>query len=135
VPLLGIVMAYFIDSFSINTGLDSFYTYSGNGYVYPGTLRALANCACVLLCAGGLYALSGRIAHVKPLHNALMHLSKWNTPYYAVHPFFYGFFSSVALYAPFSAAVCLVMTPVNWALCYITLRLWNLYKSRRKGKP
>lgn len=133
-PLCGIVIAYFVYSLAINTGLDDFYTYSGSGYVYPGTLRALANCSCVLLCSGGLYALKDRIASVKPLHSALMHLSKWNTPYYAVHPFFYGFFSSLVLYAPYSAAACLAMTPVNWALCYITLRIWNRYKTRRKGK-
>lgn len=132
-PLCGVVIAYFVYSLSGSTGLDEFYAYSGDGYVLPGTLRALANCSCVLLCAGGLYLLKDRIARVKPLHHALMHLSKWNTPYYAVHPFFYSFFTSIVLYAPYSAAACLVMTPVNWALCYITLRLWNRIKTRRKS--
>ena len=134
VPLCIIVFAYFAYSFASIRELDAFYSYSGIGYVYPGTLRALANCSCVLLCAGGLYALKDRIAGVKPLHSALMHLSRWNTPYYAIHPFFYGFFSSAALYAPYSAAACLAMTPVNWALCYITLRILNGYKTRRQGK-
>ena len=133
-PLIGIVAIYFVYSFSITSGFDDFYAYSGSGYVYPGTLRALANCSCVLLCAGVLYALRDRIASVKPLHSALMHLSRWNTPYYAVHPFFYGFFSSLVLYAPYSAAACLAMTPVNWALCYITLRIYTARKARRKGR-
>lgn len=132
-PLLSVVIVYFIYSLSINTGLDTFYTYSGSGYVYPGTLRALANCSCVLLAAGSLYALKDRIGSIKPLHSALLHLSRWNTPYYAVHPFFYGLFTSLALYAPYSAAACLLLTPINWALCYLTLRLWNVYKSRRNS--
>ena len=47
---------YFIHAFRINDSLDSLYSYSGSGYIYPGTLRALANCASVLLMAGALYA-------------------------------------------------------------------------------
>jgi len=128
-PLCGIVIIYFIHSFSANKGFDAFYSYSDVGYVYPSTLRALANCACVLLAAGWLYGIKDWIAGVKPLHNALLHLSRWTTPYYAVHPFFYSFFISLALYVPFSATACLVMTPVNWALCYLTLRVYYAHKS------
>lgn len=119
------VIAHFVRAFIITDGLDALFIYSSNGYVYPDTLRTLANCGSVVLMAGALYALSGKIAKTKPLYNALIHFSKMTTPYYAVHPFFYQLISSFALYAPFSAMACVGMTFVVWALSFFTLRVWE----------
>lgn len=131
-PAVLIVIAYFVYAIRINGSLDALFIYISDEYVFPGTLRALANCFSVLLMAGALYALSPRIANCKPLHGALMHFNKMTTPYYAVHPFFYGFFSSLALYTPFSAIACVGMAFVGWALSFLTLIAWN--KIRRIGK-
>jgi len=131
-PLTGIIAAYLISSFSINSGLEEWYSYARSGYVYPSTLKALANCACVLLASAALYALRKYIAGIKPLHNALTHLSRWNTPYYAVHPFYYSLLSALLLLAPLSASACVLLTPVNWLLCYITLWVYNKIRSRYK---
>ncbi len=137
-PLGGIVIIYLIYSFSVNSGLDEWYAYARNGYVYPGTLKALANCACVLLAAAAMYAVRNQIVKLRPLHNALLHFSKWNTPYYAVHPFYYSLLSALVLLAPLSASVCWLLTPVNWLLCYVTIcvynRIINRYKTGRSHK-
>lgn len=134
-PLVGIIAVYLIYSFSVNSGFDEWYSYARSGYVYPSTLKALANCACVLLASAAMYAMRNLIAKLKPLHNALIHLSRWNTPYYAVHPFYYSLLSALVLLAPLSAIVCLVLTPVNWLLCYLTLRIYNKIKiGYRLGK-
>jgi len=130
IPAAVIVIIYFIHAFTINESLDALYSYSGNGYIYPGTLRALANCASVLLMAGALYALRNRIAAMKPLHTALQHFNKQTTPYYAVHPFFYGLFSALALYSPYSAAACAGMTLVVWALSFAAIHVWNRLRRR-----
>jgi hypothetical protein len=71
VPAVIVVAAYAWHAFSVNDGLDALYAYSGEGYVYPGTLRALANCSCVLLMSGLFYALRNQIAAIKPLHAAI----------------------------------------------------------------
>ena len=125
VPAAIIVIAYFAYALSINDGLDALYTYSDNGYTYPGTLRAFANCSSVLLMAAVLYALRNRIGAIKPLHNVLMHFNRQTTPYYAVHPFFYSLISALAAYKIFSAAACVALTPVVGALCFITIVTWN----------
>lgn len=125
IPSVLLVIAYFVRAFVITDGLDTLFIYSSNGYVYPDALRALANCSSVLLMAGTLYALSGKILKVKPLHNALVHFNKMTTPYYAVHPFFYQLISSFTLYAPFSAMACVGMTFVVWALSFVTLWIWK----------
>lgn len=125
IPSILLVVAYFVRTFMITDGLDALFIYSSNGYVYPDALRSLANCGSVLLMAGALYALSGKIAKAKPLHNALIHFNKMTTPYYAVHPFFYQLVSSFALFAPFSAMACAGMTFVVWALCFVTLKVWK----------
>lgn len=129
VPAVIVVAAYAWHAFSVNDGLDALYAYSGEGYVYPGTLRALANCSCVLLMSGLFYALRNQIAAIKPLHAAMVHLSRKTTPYYAVHPFWYGLIVSLVCFAPRSAAFCLWMTPVAWALCYIAIRLWERFRA------
>jgi hypothetical protein len=132
VPAMIIVAAYAWYAFSVNDGLDALYAYSGTGYVYPGTLRALANCSCVLLMSGLLYALRNQITAMKPFHAALLHLSRKTTPYYAVHPFWYGLIASLVCFAPCSAAFCLWMTPVVWTLCYITIRLWDRFRACKR---
>ncbi len=133
-PLCGIIIAYLIYSFSINTGLNEWYAYARSGYVYPGTLKALANCACVLLTAAAMYAVRNWIVKLRPLHNALLHFSRWNTPYYAVHPFYYSLLSALVLLAPVSASVCLLLTPVNWLLCYVTICIYKRIKNRYKTR-
>jgi arginine exporter protein ArgO len=127
VPAVIVAAAYAWHALSVNDGLDALYAYSGNGYLYPDTIRALANCSCVLLMSGLFYALRNQITAIKPFHAALVHLSKKTTPYYAVHPFWYGLTASLVCFAPRSAAFCLLMTPVVWALCYITIRFWEWF--------
>jgi len=131
-PLGVIVIVYLVCSFSINSGLDEWYSYARSGYVYPGTLKALANCACVLLTSAAMYALRNFIAKLRPLHKAFIHLSRWNTPYYAVHPFYYSLLSALVLLAPLSATVCAILTPINWLLCYLTIRIYNTIRFRYK---
>jgi len=129
-PLGIIIIIYLIYSFSINSGLDEFYAYARNSYVYPSTLKALANCACILLASALMFVLRNYIGKIKPLHNVLIHLSRWNTPYYAVHPFYYCLLSALVLLDPLSATVCMLITPVNWMLCYLTLRIYNMMRYR-----
>lgn len=131
IPAILLVIAHFVHSFIICDGLDALFIYFSDEYVFPGTLRALANCASVLLMAGALYALRGWIGRMKPLHNALMHFNRMTTPYYAVHPFFYGLFSALALFEPFPAIACLGLTFVVWSLCYITLLAWQRICGKR----
>ena len=130
VPAAIIVAIYFVHAISINDGLEALYTYSDYHYTYPGSLRALANCSTIMLAAAALYALRNRIAALKPLHNALLHFNKQTTPYYAVHPFFYGFISAATAFTAFSAAACVGLAPVVWALCFITITAWNHLRSR-----
>lgn len=130
VPAGIIVMVYFVRTTRINDGLDALYTYSDIGYVYPGSLRALANCSCILLATGALYALRNRIVALKPLHRVLLHFNKETTPYYAVHPFYFGMIFAVTAYSAFSAVACAALTPVVWALCFITIAAWNHIRAR-----
>ncbi|MGI6579308.1 MAG: hypothetical protein ACOX3H_03530 [Saccharofermentanales bacterium] len=132
VPAVIIVAAYARHAFSVNDGLDALYAWSGKEYIYPGTIRALANCSCVLLMSGLLYALRNQITAIKPVHAALVHLSRKTTPYYAVHPFWFGLIASLLCFAPCSAAFCLWMTPVVWTLCYITIRLWERFRASKR---
>lgn len=124
-PLAVIIVGYFVYSFSVNSGLDEWYAYARSGYVYPGTLKALANCACVVMASAALYAMRNCISKRKRLHDVLIHFSRWNTPYYAVHPFYYSLFSALVLLTPLPSAVCLILAPVNWLLCYFTLRVYH----------
>lgn len=136
IPAAVIVILYFSRALWINRalrisdGLNALFAYSGRGYIYPGALRALANCSSVLLMAGALFSLRNKIAALKPLHIVLQHFSKQTTPYYAVHPFFYGLFSSLALYVSYSAAACAGMTLVVWALCFIAICVWGRLSHR-----
>lgn len=130
-PSVLLVVAHFVRSFMITDGLDALFIYTSNGYVYPDALRALANCASVLLMAAALYALSGKIAKARPLHNALIHFNKMTTPYYAVHPFFYQLISALVLFTPLSAMTCVGMTFAVWALCFVTIRVWNRIRFRK----
>lgn len=135
VPAAVIVVVYFVRAFSINEGLDALFAYSGKGYIYPDRLRALANCSCVLLTAGMLYAMRNWINKVKPLHAVLIHLNKETTPYYAVHPFYYGLLSALMMYVPYSAAACAALMPVVWGLCFVTIVVWNRMRlGRKRGK-
>ncbi len=129
IPAAVIVIVYFLHAFSINDGLDALYAYSGKGYIYPGTLRALANCSCILLMTGLLYALRNWISSLQPLHKLLVHLNKETTPYYAVHPFYYGLITALVLYVPCSAAFCAGMVPVVWILCFLTISVWNRWRT------
>ena len=130
VPAGIIVMVYFVRTTRINDGLDALYTYSDIGYVYPSSLRALANCSCILLATGALYALRNRIVALNPLHRVLLHFNKETTPYYAVHPFYFGMIFAVTAYSAFSAVACAALTPVVWALCFITIAAWNHIRAR-----
>jgi len=125
VPAAVILIAYFIYAISANNGLDRLYAFSGAGYKHPGSLRTLANCSSVMLMAGALYALRDKITALRPLHALLMHLNKQTTPYYAVHPFYYGLISALALYAPYGAVACLGFAPAVWGLCFATIAAWN----------
>ncbi len=130
IPLIIIVAVYFIHAFNTYPGLDALYNYSGMGYIYPDILRAFANAASVLLFAGSLYALRNIIGRCKLLHNALIHLNRNNTPYYAIHPFWYGIIFATAGYTSFSAKLCTVMAIVVWGLCFVTITVWNRCKKR-----
>jgi len=127
IPLVIIVAVYFIYALTTYPTLDALYNYSGMGYIYPDTLRAFANAASVILLAGLLYALRNVIGSCKTLHNALLHLNRNNTPYYAIHPFFYGIIFASCGYAPFSATLCTVMTAVVWGLCFVTIFFWRKF--------
>ena len=101
------------------------------GYVYPGVLRAIANASSVLLLAGVLYALRNTIGKCRPLHNIIMQFCRNNTPYYAIHPFYFCTILAVAAYMPFSAGLCTVAAVVVGVLCYVTILLWNRIKKHR----
>ena len=124
-PAALLVVAYFIYACSNNKDLDALFVYVSDEYVFPGTLRALANCSSVLLLAGTLCALSSWIVKCVPLNQVLMHFCKKTTPYYAIHPFFYSFFSSLALYLPYSAEACVWMAFAVWALSFATILVWD----------
>jgi len=124
-PAAALIAAYFVYACINNKSLDALFIYISDEYVFPGTLRALANCSSVLLMAGALYGVSGWIAKCRPLHQMLMHFCKTTTPYYAIHPFFYGFFSSLALYLPYSPAACIGMTFVVWGMSFATKLAWD----------
>lgn len=133
-PAALVVASYFVYACHNNKSLDALFIYISDEYVFPGTLRALANCSSILLMAGALYALSSRIANCRPLNNMLIHFCKMTTPYYAVHPFFYSFFTSLALFHPYSAAACVGMTFVVWALSFATILAWNRLCVKYKQK-
>ena len=132
VPLLLIVVCYFVYAIKTHTDLDSLYVYSDMGYNYPSVLRAFANASSVLLLAGLLYALRNLIAKAKPVHNTLMQFCRNNTPYYAIHPFYYCCITAAAAYVPFSAGFCTAVSVVVGVLCYGAILLWNRIKTRRK---
>lgn len=130
-PLTVIVTSYFVYAFSSHTDLDALYAYSGKGYIYPDALRGLANAASILLLAGLLYALRNVIGGCKPLHNAIIHLNRYNTPYYAIHPFWFGIIAATAAYSPFSATLCTILAVAVWVACFVTILLWKrLFKSK-----
>lgn len=130
VPLLIIVAVYFVYAITTYTDLTSLYTYSDMGYVYPGVLRAFANASSVILLAGAMYALKNVIGRCSVLHRVLMHFCKNNTPYYAIHPFYFCLALSVAGYAPFSAGACTVMAVVVGMLCYATILIWKRIRKK-----
>ncbi len=128
IPLLLIVIGYFVYALTTHTDLASLYDYSDMGYVYPGVLRAFANASSVILLAGLLYAIRNIIAKCKPLHNLIMQFCRNNTPYYAIHPFYYCCITAIAAYVPFSAGFCTASAVVVGALCYGTILLWRCVK-------
>jgi len=132
IPLLLIVAAYFIYAIKKNPDINSLYNYSDMGYVFPGILRAFANASSVILLAGALYALRNVIAGLKPLHKLILHFCRNNTPYYAIHPFFYCIILATAAYVPFSASFCTVMAFVVALACYMTILLWQYIKQKFK---
>ncbi|MBQ8015550.1 MAG: hypothetical protein IJ264_05125 [Clostridia bacterium] len=132
VPAAITVIIYFVYAISNNSGLDALYAFSRTGYIYPGTLKALANCSSVLLTSALLYGLRNVIGAVKPLHNALIHFNKKTTIYYAVHPFFYCLLNSLMCYKPLSPLVCAVATPIVWALCWLSILAWEHLRGRQK---
>ena len=128
IPLALIVVGYFVYAVITHPDLDSLYTYSDMGYVYPGVLRAFANASSVILLAGMLYALRNIIIKCRPVHNLIMQFCRNNTPYYAIHPFYYCTILATAAYAPFSAGFCMSMAVVVGVLCYGTILLWYRIK-------
>lgn len=129
IPLGLFVVGYFVYAITIYPDLTELYNYSDMGYVYPGVLRAFANASSVLLLAGGLYAVRNVIAKCKPLHNLMMQFCRNNTPYYAIHPFYFCTILATAGYMSFSAGFCTASAVLVGVLCYGTILLWNHMKS------
>lgn len=134
IPLALIVIGYFVYAIITHPDLTSLYLYSDMGYVYPGVLRAFANASSVILLAGMLYALRNIIGKCKPIHNLIMQFCRNNTPYYAIHPFYYCSILATAAYITFSAGFCTAMAVVVGVLCYGTILLWNCIKKTDKSK-
>ncbi len=128
IPLALIVGGYFAYAITTYPDLTDLYNYSDMGYVYPGVLRGFANASSVILLAGVLYALRNVIAGCKPVHNLIMQFCRNNTPYYAIHPFYYCTILATAAYMPFSAGMCTAMAVVVGMLCYATILLWRRIK-------
>lgn len=131
IPAALIVIVYFVHTFVNHEGIDALYAYARSGYLYPSTLKALANCSCILLAAAVLYALRNFIAAIKPLHNLLLHLNRKTTPYYAIHPFFYCLFYSLMGYKASSPLLCLIATLLCWVLCWLSILCWDRLRSRK----
>ena len=131
-PLSLIVVGYFAYAITTHTDLTSLYSYSDMGYVYPGVLRAFANASSVLLLAGLLYALRNIISGSNAVHKFLMQFCRNNTPYYAIHPFYYCCITATAAYLPFSFGFCAAMSVVVGVLCYGTILLWHRFKNKLK---
>jgi len=134
IPLMLIVAGYFAYAITTHTDLTDLYTYSDIGYTYPGVLRAFANASSVILLAGLLYALRNVISKCTPLHNIIMQFCRNNTPYYAIHPFYYCTILATAAYVPFSAGVCTAAAVVVSVLCYATILLWNRVRTSKPNK-
>ena len=130
IPLSLIVIGYFVYAIHTHPTLADLYTYSDFGYTFPGIFRGFANASSVILLAGLLYALRNLIGKVKVLHNVIMQFCRNNTPYYAVHPFFYCCITATAAYAPFSAVFCACASVVVGFLCYGTISLWKRIKNK-----
>ncbi|MBQ4087742.1 MAG: hypothetical protein IJC78_05800 [Clostridia bacterium] len=130
-PLATIVIAYFIYAVKTHPDFASLYLYSDMGYTFPDAFRAFANASSVLLLAGLLYALRNLIGKCTPLHKVIMQFCKNNTPYYAIHPFYYCTILAAAAYVPFSAGFCTLMAFVVGALCFGTILLWNRLKKNK----
>jgi len=128
IPLTLIVIGYFVYALTTYSDFNSFYAYSDMGYVFPDALRAFANASSVLLLAGALYAVRNVIAKCKPIHALIMQFCRNNTPYYAIHPFYYCCITATAAYAPFSAGFCAAISVVVCVLCYGTILLWHRIK-------
>lgn len=128
IPLGLIVAGYFVYAITTYPDLTELYNYSDMGYVYPGVLRAFANASSVILLAGILYVIRNIIAKCKPLHNLIMQFCRNNTPYYAIHPFYFCVILATAGYMPFSAGFCTVSAVLVGVLCYGTILVWNHMK-------
>ncbi len=116
------------DAVSTHPDLTDLYNYSDYGYVYPGVFRAFANASSVILLAALLYAVRNIIAKCKPVHNLIMQFCRNNTPYYAIHPFYYCCILATAAYVPFSAGACTAMAVLVGVLCYGTILVWHRIK-------
>lgn len=127
-PLSLVVIGYFVYAISAHPDLTSLYEYSDLGYVYPGVLRAFANASSVILLSGALYAVRNVIAKCAPLHKLIMQFCRNNTPYYAIHPFYFCCITATAAYAPFPAGFCTLMAVVVGLLCYCTILIWRRLK-------
>ena len=128
IPLVLIVVGYFTYAITTHPDLTEMYNYSDIGYVYPGVLRGFANASSVILLAGILYAVRNIIAKSKLLHSFIMQFCRNNTPYYAIHPFYFCCILATVAYMPFSAGICTVMAVVVGVLCYGTILLWKRIK-------
>ncbi len=128
IPLSVIVIAYFVYAIATHPNLSTMYTYSDMGYVFPGVFRGFANAASVILLAGALWAVHGAIGKCKPLHNLFMHFCRNNTPYYAIHPFYFCLILAINSYAPFSEGFSIAMAAFVGILCYGTILLWKKIK-------
>ena len=125
IPLLLIVIVYFVYAITTHTDLTSLFVYSDMGYNYPGILRGLANASSVILLAGLLYGLRNLIGKCDVIHKFIMQFCRNNTPYYAIHPFYYCCITATAGYLPFSSGLCAVIAVIVGFLCYATILLWN----------
>ncbi|MBR5506708.1 MAG: hypothetical protein IKV88_01530 [Clostridia bacterium] len=78
-----------------------------------------------IILAGLLYGLRNLIGKCDVIHKFIMQFCRNNTPYYAIHPFYYCCITATAGYLPFSSGLCTVIAVIVGFLCYATILLWN----------
>lgn len=129
-----LVAAYFITMLVSHENLNAFYTSFDFEYVFPGTFRMLANVSCTLLCAAVLYELYPVISSAKRADNALMHISRKTSQYYAIHPFFYMLVFSVKGFTSSGFLLCFAIFIVTSVGCFYVIKLYDLLLKKFTAK-